>query len=108
MKFEDFHFHPELIAGDDAAPETHLIETGEHEETARTRARFAKSEDRARLRERLDDEDSRHHRVLREMAGEERLVVGDVLVGDNAAFFELQNPFDEKEGVANGRRPKHS
>jgi len=89
MKFENFHFHPELIAGDDAAPKTHFVETGEHEETARTRAGFAQSENRARLRERLDDENTGHNRMLREMAGEERLVESDVLEGDDAAFFEF-------------------
>src|ERR1700722_6370386 len=99
MEFQNFYFHHELIAGDHAATETHFVEPGEHEETARTRARLAQSEDRARLRERLDDEDARHHRMLREMAGEERLVEGDVLEGDDAALFEFENPIDEQERI---------
>src|SRR6266566_2325873 len=108
MKLQYFHFHHELIAGDNSATKTDFVETGEHEETARARPRFAESENRARLRERLDDEDAGHHRMLREMPGEERLVEGYVLEGDDAALFELENSIDEQERIAMGEEPQHS
>ena len=46
--------------------------------------------------------------MLREMAGEERLVEGDVLEGDDPALFEFENPIDEQEWVAMGQEPQHS
>ncbi len=54
----------------------------------------------AGLRQRLDDDDPGHHRPLREMPLEERLVDGDILQrADALARHALEHPIDQQERV---------
>ena len=56
---------------------------------------------RGGLRHRLEDQHARHHRAVREMADEERLVDRDVLERlDALARFDLEHPVDQQERVA--------
>src|SRR5580658_8986714 len=63
------------VAGDDRTAETRVIDAHEIDELAfGARAKRMHHQHGRRLRHRLDDEDARHHRALREVALEEGLV----------------------------------
>jgi hypothetical protein len=58
-------------------------------------------EDAGGLRQRFHDQHAGHYRVVREMAGEVRLVESDVLVGmDRLAEFHRHHTVHQEEGVA--------
>src|SRR5205809_927730 len=73
----------------------------DHRLSIRFRVRGAERQYGRRLRERLDDHDARHHRIVREMPGKERLVHGDVLERENPlARLAFEHPVQEKHGIA--------
>src|SRR5208283_5378737 len=102
------YFHAKLIAGNYAPPKAHLVQPGQHEQARRVAADFIQREDRARLRQRFDDQHSRHHRMPRKMTGEVRFVEGDVLDRYDAAFDQFDDSIDEQERIAMGQQPQHA
>src|SRR5437763_11037722 len=63
---EHFHLDAELVAGRDLLTELAFINTREQHEL-RIRLELARDEQAAGLRNGLDDEHTRHHRMTREM-----------------------------------------
>ena len=58
-------------------------------------------EQRGGLRQRFEHQHARHHRPVREVAVEERLVDRDVLERDDAlALLQLQHAVDQQERIA--------
>src|SRR5277367_1098633 len=108
MKFQNFYFHAKLIAGDYAAPKAHFVQSGQHEQACRVSADFVQREDCARLRQRFDDQHSRHHGMPRKVTGEVRFVEGDVLDRYDAALDQLDDSIDEQERIAMGQQPQYA
>ena len=93
----------QAVAGDDHAAEPRVVHLHQVEGVLAQLRRVARQlgEQAAGLRQRFDHQHARHHRVAREMAGEERLVAGHVLVGQHAlVLLELDHPVDQQEGIA--------
>ena len=89
--------------GDHGLLEAGRVDAREVEErpVAFLRLQRHEGEDRAGLRQRLDDQHARHHRMAREVAHEERLVDRDVLQRDDAlARHELEHAVDEDDRIA--------
>src|SRR5580658_468906 len=100
MVLQNFHFHAELIPGQHAAAKAHLVETGQHEQGTRFGANLIEGENRAGLRQRLDDQHPGHHRKIGKMTAEEWLVEGDVFDGEHVRSIELQDAIDQQERIA--------
>src|ERR1700733_13428601 len=92
----------DLVAGHDRLTKARAVDADEVEPGVLVRHHIAgdESENAGRLRQRLDDDDSRHHRPMREVAREVRLVIGDVLErADALALLNLEHAIHEHEGV---------
>ncbi len=88
------HLHLELVAGHDRAAETHLVDSGEHEQAAPP-ADYSEREDRGRLRKCFKDQNTGHHRLTGEMSGKELFVDGHVLECDRPFDLEFQHTVDQ-------------
>src|SRR5215472_5519023 len=108
MKLDDFNFYPQLIARDHAAAKAHFVQPGQHEQARRISPNFVERENRARLRQRLDQQHARHHRMLRKMTGEIGFVEGDVLERYDAALFQLDDPIDQQKRIAMRQQPQYA
>ena len=81
-------------------PEFHVVHRHEIDHLAGRVGYLIHHQESARLGHPLYDQHTRHDRVAREVAVEERLVDRDVLKSQYpAARLELQNPIDEQEWV---------
>src|SRR3990172_3117182 len=74
------HIQHELITRDHRPAKLHIVDRHEIDELVSGILHAVQHEYAARLRERLDDENSRHDRLLRKMSLEERLVERDILL----------------------------
>ena len=81
---EDGDFDAELVAGDDGAAEAGVFDAGEDHELVVAVGDLGEQERAAGLGDGFDDEDAGHDGVVGEVAGELRLVDGDVFDGDDA------------------------
>ena len=64
-----------------------------------------RGQERAGLRQRLDDQHARHHRVSREVAVEVGLVARDQLARDDLVAPDLVHAIDEQERIAVRKNP---
>mmetsp|Transcript_6839 Transcript_6839/g.27957 ORF Transcript_6839/g.27957 Transcript_6839/m.27957 type:complete len:227 (+) Transcript_6839:153-833(+) len=102
------HAHHELVARDDGPPELHAVDP--REEKLLLRPAFARRlgvehDQAADLRHGLHHEHAGHDGALREVAGEEVVVDGDVLQADGVlALLNLEHAIDEQERVAVGEQ----
>ena len=96
------HLELELVARHHRAAEARAIERATASvDPAASPSADAMHEQRRGLRQRLADEDARHDRAARKVAGEERLVDGDALPRDQAhAVLEADDAVDEEQRVA--------
>ena len=98
---EDGDFDAELVAGDDGAAEFGGVDAGEDHELVLAVGDLGEQQRAAGLRDGLDHQDAGHDGVVGEVAGEVRLVGGDVLDGDDARLaLHLDDAVDEQEGIA--------
>ena len=70
----------ELVARDDEPPPAHLLDATEQRQLARV-AVVGEDGDRPGLRQRLELDHTREHRVAREVARQEGLLAGDPIAG---------------------------
>src|SRR5690606_904833 len=97
----------EAVAGDHHARELGVVDLDQVRQPAFRAAPAGElGEDAAGLGQRLDHQHARHHRLVREVALEERLVGADVLVAEHAlARFELDHAVDQQERIAVRQHP---
>src|SRR5690554_141528 len=102
----DRHFQVQPVAGHDHAREpglVHLDQVGNAPGQVLRPAQVA--EDAAGLRDRLDHQHARHHRLPGEVTLEERLVATDVLVAQHPlARLRLDHAVDQQERIAVGQQ----
>ena len=99
----------QLVAGLDRAAEARLVDADEVQRAllVRVHAGGDEGEDARGLRQRFEDHHARHHRPMREVAREERLVDRDVLErADRLARHALEHAIHQQEGIAM-RQPAH-
>src|SRR5215208_5421104 len=97
---DDLDLHPEHVARQNLPAEPDTIYPRKERELV-TVIPAGHDADSAYLGHRLDNEDTRHDRVVREVTLEERFVLGDVLDADGPnTGFELLDPVHQEEGVA--------
>lgn len=107
LELDDFGLEPKLISRDDGPPELGFVDLGEEDELGLGIGDRMEEKDPAGLGDGLDDEDAGHDLKLREMALEEGFIVGDVLDGDDGPpRLDVQDPVDEKKGIAVGQKLK--
>src|SRR5690606_35077347 len=97
---DDAPGQPEHVAGDHLAPEAGALDAGEVADARGSAALARGQRDAGCLRQRLDDQHAGHHGLLREVAGEERLVVRDVLDALELVAAQGDEPVHEEERVA--------
>src|SRR5215469_5271648 len=98
---DDSDLDAELVAGDDGFAEAGFVDAGEDHELVVAVGDFGEQERTAGLRHGFDGHDAGHDGVVGEVAGELRLVGGDVFDGDDALLaLHLDHAVDEQEGVA--------
>ena len=96
-------FDAELVAGHDGAAEAGGVDAGEDRQLggALFGGVFGEQERRAGLRDGFDHENGGHNGEIGEVAGEERLVDGDVLERDDAGFaLHFDDAVDEEKWIA--------
>lgn len=101
---ENFDFQPQLIARQDGTAEASFVDTREVDVLAVAVLDLAEDEDTGDLSEGLDDQDSGHDGEVGEVAGEVRLVGGDVLDAGDVVVADVEDTIDEQEGVAMGQQ----
>jgi hypothetical protein len=97
------HFQAQRVTGHDRFFEPSIVDPDEVVDQALVGPMLftVKRQDRAGLRHRLDDQHPRHHRVMREMALEVRLVDRDILESSQMlARLAGEHPVDHQERVA--------
>src|SRR5215469_411452 len=96
----DMDVHHQSIARQHGTAEAHFVDAREIGH-ARRRGFRLEDDGAAQLCHRLDDEDARHHRVVREMSLEERFVEGDVLkTGGALERLELCDAIEQQHRIA--------
>ncbi len=100
------HLEPQLVAGHHRPPELRVVEADDADLERAGVGRRLQQEDAGGLGERLEDEDTRHDGLPREVAGKEVLGAGDVLERDEPPrAVVLDDAVDEHERVLGGQLP---
>src|SRR5712691_2857659 len=97
------HLEQQLVARDDRPLEARLVDSREVVDgpVVRFGAERPERQYGRGLSQRLDDHDPGHDRLVREMAGKERLVDGDVLDREEPlARLAFEHPIHQKHGIA--------
>jgi hypothetical protein len=103
---DEAHLEAKLVAGDHRAAELRVVEAHHPDLHRAGVGRRLEQPDAGRLRERLQDQHSRHDRPGREVAGEEVLRPGHVLGGEQTPpRVVLEDAVHEHEGVLGGQLP---
>ncbi len=100
----NFNFNPQLVSGNDGPPKTRPFDSGEHHQLTLTVWNLGQQQRSARLRNRLDDQNSGHDGQIRKVSGKKWLVDRHVLDCHNPLFArEINYPIDQQEWIPMGQ-----
>ena len=103
LRLDDLHLHAQSVAGHYRPAEARVLDGHQQHQFVLPVRHALQHQHAGRLRHGLHDQHAGHHREIRKMALEKRLVVGDILDPDDAFGLHLHDAVHQQKRVAMGQ-----